>query len=299
MKNKFNIINAFLGLVLLFSACTPTVNELGPLMDKSQLKFTITSDATNPNKVILKSLTPGLTPMWVTPTGNSVRVNDTLIVTFPGTYKFVYGVESGAGLVQADTFKLTLTTIDEVFVSDSLWTNLTGGIGNEKIWYLDINAAGTSKYFTSPKYFTGSEDTWDTYLLRATGQTDAQISAALGTTVANTWLWAPTWKDNTWIMPAADYGSMTFDLKGGPNVKVNHLTIPSLGIQTGKFMLDAKKHTLSLNNAAIIHNSGSEADSKGGWSNLKILTLSKDHMQLNAPGAGSYNFVTKTYYDSH
>jgi hypothetical protein len=60
MKNSFKILVAFFGLALLFSACTPNVNELGPLMAKNALKFSITPSATDSNLIILKSLTPGL-----------------------------------------------------------------------------------------------------------------------------------------------------------------------------------------------------------------------------------------------
>ena len=60
MKNKFKILYAFLGLALLFTACSPNVNELGSLTDKSALKFSVTPDAVDPNMIVLKSLTPGL-----------------------------------------------------------------------------------------------------------------------------------------------------------------------------------------------------------------------------------------------
>jgi len=296
MKNKFKILYTFIGLTMLFTACTPSMNELGTLMDKSELKFSVTPDTKDPNMIVLKSLTPGVTPQWITPLGRSTRIQDTVKIAFPGTYKFVYGVESAGGLVQADTLTMNITTTNLSYVNDPLWTMICGGVGKEKTWILDINAAGVSKYFTSPKYFIGKDDTWESYILRAGGMQDVDIKAKLG--IVDTWMWAPTWKDNTWIMPAADYGTMTFDLKNNAaHATINHLTISGLGTQNGTFLLDAAKHTLTLNNAVVIHNSGSEADAKGGWSNMKVLTLSEDYLQVNIPGAGSYNFISKDYAD--
>ena len=299
MKNKFKILYAFMGLALLFTACSPNVNELGSLTDKSALKFSVTPDAVDPNMIVLKSLTPGVTPQWVTPLGRSTRVQDTVKIAFPGTYKFVYGIESAGGLVQADTVTLNITTSNLSYVNDPLWTLICGGVGQEKTWILDINAAGVSKYFGGPKYFEGSEETWNSHVLRAAGILDPAIAAQLGATPANIWEWAAGWSGNTWIMPAADYGTMTFDLKNnGAHIKVNHLTIPTLGTQNGTFLLDASKHTLTLNNAVIIHNSGSEADAKGGYGKANVLTLTENYMQLNIPGSGSYNFISKAYSDS-
>jgi hypothetical protein len=299
MKNILKISVAFLGLALLFTACTPAENELGPLMAKSALKFSITPSATDSNLIILKSLTPGVTPQWITPIGRSTRVQDSVKIAFPGTYKFIYGVESSGGIVQADTFTLVIRTTNLTYVNDPLWTMICGGVGQEKTWVLDIDAAGVSKYFTGPKFFEGSEESWNSHLLRAGGMLDPAIAAQLGATPANIWEWAAAWSGNTWVMPAADYGTMTFDLKNNAaHVTVNHLTIPALGTQNGTFLLDVTKHTLMLNNAVIIHNSGSEADAKGGYGNANVLTLTENTMQLNIPGSGSYNFISKAYADS-
>jgi hypothetical protein len=99
-------------------------------------------------------------------------------------------------------------------------------------------------------------------------------------------------------MPAADYGTMTFDLKGGAaHATINHLTIPALGTQNGTFLLDLASHTLQLNNAVILHPSAIESQAKNGWDNVRILTLTEDYMQINIPGAHSLNFISKDYAD--
>jgi hypothetical protein len=302
MKNKFKILYIILGVTLLFTACTPKEYELGALIEKSALNYSITQDATDPNMVILKSLTPGLTPQWITPQGRSTRIQDTVKIAFPGTYKFVYGVQSDGGLVQADTLTLNITTTNLSYVNDPLWTLICGGVGNEKTWLLDITAGGVSKYFTSPRYFLGADENWNTFHDRIDGMKDDEIKAKYGLAAdADIWLWAPNWKETDWMhteMPAADYGTMTFDLKGGAaHATINHLTIPALGTQNGTFLIDLASHTLQLNNAVILHPSAIESQARNGWDNVRILTLTEDYMQINIPGAHSLNFISKDYAD--
>jgi len=297
MKNKFRILYAFLGLFLLFSACTPTVNEMGTLIDKSQLKFSITPDVAHPNRIILKSLTPGVTPMWVTPIGRSIRANDTITIAFPGNYKFVYGVESAGGFVQADTFKITISTIDQQYVSGPLWTALSGGFGNEKTWYLDLDANAKSKFFAGPEFFYGTFDNWDIV-----------TNGAKAPSGADSWNWCPDYPGNSWLMPAMNYGSMTFNLKNGAYVSVTNNAIPALGTKSGTYLLDEAAHTLKLTDAGIIHDKGTDGMVKD-WGSIRILSMTADHMQLAAlrdpvlSGQGAcqlvYNFVSKAYYDAH
>ena len=61
----------------------------------------------------------------------------------------LYTVISRGGVVQADPLVVTITTNNLNYVSDPLWTLLTGGVGNEKVWYLDLNADGESRYFAA------------------------------------------------------------------------------------------------------------------------------------------------------
>jgi len=292
MKNKFKILYVFLGFALLFAACTPKDYELGGLVDKSSLKFSITQDATDPNMVILKSLTPGVTPQWITPLGRSTRMQDTVRIPFSGTYKFIYGVESAGGLVQADTLTMNITTNNLSYVNDPLWTKLSGGVGNSKTWYLDLNAAAVSKYFAGPLYFYGTNDSWE--------------SVTNGVKVGgDSWNWCPDYAGNSWLMGAADFGSMTFDLKNGAHATMNHLAIPALGTQNGTYMLDQTAHTLKITDAAILHDAGRDGVVTQ-WGNCKVLSLTDNTMQLAVLRDNSsegkcllvYNFISKDYSDN-
>lgn len=274
MKNKFKILYLFLGIALLFTACKPDEYELGALLDKSALKFTIAPSGSNPNDIVLTSLTPNLTPMWVTPSGQTIRVKDTINVPFPGSYKFVYGVESDGGLVQADTTVVTITTIDQKTVSDSMWINLTGGLGKSKTWVMDLDANGKSKYFTSPFYFGG------------TG-----------------WEWDPNFSDIGWAgVSAGDYGSMTFDLINAPNFKSDNKMFPELSGK-GTFMLYKATNELKTNGAQVIHDKAQGGAVANWFEKMTIKSLDADHMQLIAKKDANnwliYNYITLDYYNTH
>jgi len=274
MKNKFKILYLFLGIALLFTACKPDKYELGALMDKGALKFTVAPSGSNPNDIVLTSLTPNLTPMWVTPYGQSIRVKDTINVPFPGTYKFVYGVESDGGFVQADTTFVIITNLDQNAVSTPMWINLTGGFGESKTWVMDLDANSKCKYFTSPFYFGG------------TG-----------------WEWDPNFSDIGWAgVSAGDYGSMTFDLKGDAHFSADNKMFPDLS-GTGKFMLYPATNQLATFGAQVIHDKAQGGAVANWFAKMTIKSLDADHMQLIAKKDADnwliYNYISLDYYNTH
>jgi hypothetical protein len=301
MKNKFKILYPLLGLILLFSACTPDTYELGALANKSTLKFTVTPSATNPNDIVLTSLTPNVTPMWITPVGRSTRVKDTVNVAFPGVYSFKYGVESAGGYVQADSVLVTINTLDKNAVSTAMWINLSGGYGNQKTWYLDLDANGVSKYWQGPHYYYGTNDSW--------------LSVTDGVNVGgDSWNWCPSWSGNTWLCAAANFGSMTFNLKNGPFAQVDHTStangLTMGGQQSGTYMLDVVNHTITLTNVSLIHQIEYNTNTTVSWTGkFKIFSLTANAMQIAVlrdpviSGQGAcylvYNFVSKDYYNAH
>lgn len=275
MKNIIKKTFAFIGSALVFSACTKQKYELGPLADKSQLSFTIAPSSTNPNNIVLTSSTPGMTPVWVTPFGQSQRVKDTVNVPFPGEYKFVYGVESAGGLVQADTTIVTISTLDQVAVSTPEWINLTGGYGKSKTWVLDITSSGTSKLFNGPIYFGG------------TG-----------------WEWDAGWA--SWICPAGDpstYGTMTFDLIGNANFSSDNKMLPSLGQASGHFMLYPGTNQLATIGAQLIHDPTQGPNIANWYAKMAIKSLTADGLEVIALKDANdwciYNYVSLDYYNSH
>lgn len=303
--HRLNILMSLLGAMigLFLSACQPDKYELGEIIPKEELKFSIFQDAEDPNMVILISETPGMTPLWITPMGRSTRVQDTVRIPFEGEYNFIYGVQSAGGFVQADTFKLVITTNNLNYVNDPLWTLLTGGVGNEKTWLLDLDADGVSKYFAGPLYFYGTDDSWESMALYKSGKSSEEIKTLLG--IEDTWNWEPDWKGNTWLMPEGDYGTMTFGLKGNATVVVDHKMLDR--VDHGTFFLDAVNKTLRMTDASPLHDSGRDGQVVD-WGNLKLMSLTENTMQLAAlrdpvlSGEGAcllvYNYISKEYADN-
>jgi hypothetical protein len=288
-RNLIYVLSALFSLMLIISACTPEEFELGEPISKSELNYTITQDPTDPNMVILESLTPGLTPNWTTPMGRSNRVKDTVKLAFAGEYKFVYGVLSDGGFVQDDTVKLTITTTNLSYVDDPMWTMLTGGVDEEKTWLLDLDADGGSKFFNGPLYFAG-------------------LSYGYGNECiddVDCWSWNPDWAGNSWLMPAGDYGTMTFSLKGNALIHADHKMLGR--VENGTYFLDAKGKKLSMTDASPLHDAGRDGQVVN-WGDLQIISMTENTMQLAAlrdqalSGEGPvwliYNYISKSYSDN-
>jgi len=272
MKNIINSVVATMGCLVLLASCMKEKFSLGPLADKKTLSFTIAPSSTNPNNIVLTSNTPGLTPVWVTPFGQSQRVKDTVNVPFPGQYKFVYGVESAGGLVEADTTIVTINTLDSLAVSTPEYTNLTGGYGKSKTWVLDITPTGGSKLFNGPIYFGG------------TG-----------------WEWDAGWA--SWICPLGDYGTMTFNLIGNANFSSNNKMLPALGQASGKFVLYTNTMQLATIGAQLIHDPTQGPNIANWYAKMAIKSLTADGLEIIALKDANdwciYNYVSQDYYNTH
>jgi len=280
MNKIFKLFSILSLVTIVFFSCAPDAYQLKAPLDKSAVKFSVTTDATNPNKFILKSLTPNAQAYWVTPVGTSVKLNDTIVIPFPAKNDTIlYSVETPGGIVTADPHVFDVTTIDADYVSGSMWTYLTGGINKSKTWVMDLDANGVSKYFTCPFYFAG---------LNADG---------------SGWEWDPNFADIGWSgVSKGDYGTMTFDLIGNSNFKSDNKMFPALS-GTGKFMLFPGTNQLITYGAQVLHDRA-EGDKVVNWyAKMTIKAIDADHMQLiaviDAKNWLIYNYISKSYYDSH
>lgn len=259
------------------------------------IAFKIEHDAANPNIVYLKSLMGAqYTPLWSHPQGRSQEPTVTLKMPFAGEYEVRFGVQTRGGAVYGEPVTFMVVDMYAEFISDPLWTLLAGGAGEEKTWYLDLDADAVSRYFAGPLFFYGTDESW--------------LTVTEGQTVdGDVWSWNPDYKGNSWLFGAADFGSMTFDLKGGANVTVEHLTIPGRGTERGSYMVDVENHTLKLVDAAPLHDvnrDGVVVD----WGDVKIMSLTENTMQLAVlrdkalsgedPCLLVYNYISKEYRDS-
>lgn len=251
--------------------------------------YTITQGE-DANTFILQNTTPGSIAYFDYGSGTTTNNTDTIHFPFAGNYpiKFTAFVQGGSVQGATDTIKILQNNF--LYVNDALWSMLTGGgVGNSRTWYLDLDSLGHCKFFTSPLYYAGSDQTWDnfnpTYVVPS-----------------GSWNWWATWKDNTWIADAANYGSMTFSLISAALVTTDQRKITSKGLQNGSFVLDATKHVLTLTNAEILHLPSLDADAGVTWNNVRLLTLTDSTMQLGAVDGSNldiFNYITKEYYESH
>ena len=297
MNKLIKVFTLFL-IGLIGYACSPEEHELAQLgADPDDLvegiAFSIEHDAVNPNIVYLTSLMGGsFTPLWDHPQGRSQAQKVTLKIPFPGTYTVKFGVQTRGGAVFGDEATFTVDDFYAPFVDDELWTLLSGGVNQEKTWYLDLDAEALSRNFLGPLYFYGTNNGWQGACMVEGG---------------DCWNWNPDYKGNSWLMTAANFGSMTFDLKGAANVSVTHNTIGARGTETGTYLLDAEAKTLRMTDASPLHDIGRDGQVID-WGNIQIFSLTEDFMQLGVlrdpalSGEGAvylvYNFISKDYYDN-
>jgi hypothetical protein len=168
------------------------------------------------------------------------------------------------------------------YYKDPLWTLLTGGIGNEKIWMIDFNAQGVSKKFAGPLWFSGEELRWE---------------YGCATEGGNCWNWAPDWQ--SWMPGPNDYGTMTFKLNGVPIIPVVAVNQKGLdaaknGNFSGDFFLDTDAKTITFTDVIPLNMGWDNVD----WSKAYIITLTEDGMQLGFKHNGKpelelYNYIPK------
>ncbi|WP_339071038.1 hypothetical protein [Chitinophaga sp. 212800008-4] len=285
MFKQSYIKSAILLLIIISAvpACKKKDYSLSALPDKSAINMEVKQDlATDAggNTIYLISNTNGVIPVWDYGTGRSNRLTDTIHFAFKGDYVIKRSAVTGGGIVQLDSVTIHVTKDNLNYVNDPLWNALTGGVGQEKTWVLDIKAT----VFDGPLFFYGTDNGWGGDCMKTGG---------------DCWSWAPKYADNTWLMPSGDYGTMTFSLKGGPFVKVMHAKIPARGTENGTFYLDINTKKLSLTDATPIHDAGRDA-CVSAWGNIRLFSLTDKSMQLavlrtscEGPCLLVYNYVAK------
>jgi hypothetical protein len=282
MKNIKILLSMLLASLCLISACQDDEYELGRMLDKSEIHFRVEQDLTTDpggNTVILINETPETVPMWNYGTGRSNRQVDTVRFAFKGEYEIRFSALTAGGIVEMDPVTIQVTEDNLMYVDDPLWTLLTGGVGEEKTWLLDLDAEGNTKYFDSPLYFSGNGIGWEGECVVEGGEC---------------WIWEAVWKDNQWIAEAGDFGTMTFSLEGGPFVTVDHKLTTGRGTESGTYFLDADNRTLSLTDVVPLQNSWADND-VAAWSKGKIISMTEHSMQLAYEHNAKEEFVILNY----
>lgn len=300
MRYKYYIHSVIVGVLMAFAACTPDKYELGEVDITSEdlvegLAYTITHDEDNPNIIYLKSLLESkYTCLWEHPQGRSEAAEVTLQMPFAGEYEVTFGVQTRGGVVYGETTTFTVDDFCEEFVTDQLWTYISGGVGESKKWYLDIDASGVSRYFSGPVYFYGTDDSWET----------VTNGTSLDTDVYDSWTWAADyssvagWQFTTEL---TDFGYMEFDLIGNSNLTVVNNALGTT--ETGVYMLDTDNHTITLTDVKLLHDEYNDGAVSSWSGTLKLLSLTEDAMQIGVerisdPCLLSFNFISEDYYNN-
>lgn len=289
MKLNYYIYSLIVSVLLMFSACSPDEYDLGgkglTVDDLVEgIAYTITHDSENPNIVYLESkLGDNYTALWEHPQGRSQQKKVTLNMAFEGTYTVTFGVETRGGVIYGEPTTFTVNDFCAEFVTDELWTMLTGGVGESKTWIYDDGSYG--------------------FLGGALSYGDPAANANFG------------WNSFTenWT-PGMDHFSdanllestMTFDLIGAANYSFYNGTDGTT--QAGLFSINTSEHTLNLTNADLMHPT-SWAERKADWrQDFKIIELDANHLRLGYKRlSGSwggewlevFNYVSKEYADNY
>jgi hypothetical protein len=289
MNNLKLSLYAVLLAAVFMASCKDDTYELGALLDKSQINYEVLQPAAidaGGNTVVLKNNTPGTISMWDYGTGRSNRQIDTIRIAFKGTYTIKFSAITAGGIVECDSKTITVTKDNFSYVNDPMWTNLTGGVGHKKKWFLDVDAKSVTRLFSGPLFFHGRS------MKYGGGCVDA----------VDCWNWDADYAGNSWVMPAADYGSMTFSLINGPFIDTNQKTVGRT--ESGTYYLDVNKKTISITDAGILHDLGRDA-CVAAWGDVKILSLTENGMQLGVlrtscegPCLLVYNYISEDYYNN-
>lgn len=281
MKHIKQIMGAACIAMLVILSCQKKEYTLDSLPDRSKINMEVKQDLTvdpGGNTVYLIAHTEGIEPVWDYGTGKSIRRVDTVHFAFKGDYKIARSAVTGGGLVYLDTVAINVTADNLQYVNDPFWVLLSGGPGQEKTWRLDLDANGVSKAFDGPLYYSGDELGWGLACTKPNG---------------NCWTWFPKWADNTWLCPAGDYGTMTFNLIGGPLVKVDQKMITPGGISNGTYYLDQNAKTITFTGVTPLNTGSALTYSKG-----TLLSLTETSMQIGFKNPtktefGIYNYISE------
>jgi hypothetical protein len=278
---------------MLFSACTPEQYDLGakdvtPDDLVEGLAYTITHDPVNPNIVYLESkMGNNYTALWEHPQGRSQEKKVTLQIPFDGVYTVRFGVQTRGGVVYGEPATFTIQDFYAGFVTNELWTLLTGGVGASKMWIPD-----NGKYGLAPGELSYADPG--------------------GTVEWNNW--SPNWEPAAgFTMAAGDNpiweSSMTFDLINGANVSIDDRSSGGVGQKKGSFMLNTDAHTITFTDVDLLHTAGWSKMTSNWKKDLKILTLTENQLRIGIlrqkdtsgedPWWIIWNFVNKEYADNY
>jgi hypothetical protein len=299
--NKYIHTLAAAAALFLVAGCSPDDYSMGSAgISQADLQegiaFSIAPDDANANLICLKNLKPQYNAFWSHPgvgTGHSKGNDVKLQIAFPGSYRFVYGIDTPAGMIYSDTVSLDISTFCADFVSGDEWTWLAGGAGGSKTWVPDNGKVGMKQGFYS------------CFAPQATYSTMTHDEGL------NNWYA----KDYTWWEPAnTDVGitdadllqEMTLSLSGGAYITVKYQDGTE---KTGTFAFDPDNHGISAVGLEFPHGAWADGKSKSFSSDFYVFHLDNNQLMIanlrdkalsgEDPCWYVWNFVSKEYRDNY
>lgn len=300
MKTRRLIYSLFAALTLLTAGCTPDEYELGgkdfAVADLVEgIAFKVTPDEADPNTIHLTSLLPSkYSVSWQHPQGYSTTPSADIQIAFPGKYSVTFGVETRGGMVYGEPYEFEITTTNLSYVSDPLWTALTGGVGHSKTW------VPVDYQYSFPE--VENQQNW--------ASPQGELTYADPSAVVEYNNWAANWDPG--YGSTNDEGiytsSMTFSLmpETGATVHIVNNTTGAQPESDGMFLINSNDHTINFTDCELLHTQSEDSRSSNWSSGLKILTLTDNLLQVgvmrdNSEGAWwmVWNFVSKEYKDNY
>jgi len=227
----------------------------------SEIKISVTQDATNQNLVTMVNNTEDIIPYWSysDAAGNDLGHSNqqTVTTTFPfaGVYTVNFTAYTRGGAVYAEPVKVTVTENNAEYFSAPEWNMLTNG-ETGKTWVLDMDSpigwGGT-------EFPYGSQASTDTY-----------------------WNWYPDYAGNPWVMPNKDWGVMRFDLDGNYNVSVTQTALATTdqATKTGTFTYDIANHKIVFNSGVEPLYGGDYHGDVSNWTTTEVVELTDTSLRL-------------------
>jgi hypothetical protein len=297
-KMNLKLLAAFVGalMVVLISSCQK--DEETPGVDYNPVLNANFSYVVNGNNVVFTTTIPG--NVWFTCNGVDYPTVDKTVTVFlanAGTYIFTCSTLGSGSTLTSDDFDIVILQDDLSFLDEGVWKLLTGGQGHSKTWVLDINADGeVTNLWYAPVAYSGKDG--DPYYYWDYIPTDSTDVTYLN--------WSPKYSDNTWLMPAMDYGTMTFTANDQTLTTVR--PAEDVTSETGTVAIDLETMLMTLTGTTICRDLGRITDVED-WQHFRIYKITENSMSLGVkrvldggnpgPWVVLYNFVTKTYKDAY
>ncbi len=251
------------------------------------------SFAVEGNNVVFSTTMMG--NVWFSKDGRDYMTVDGVAKAFiarEGTYEFTCTSLGSGDMITSTPFEVVIEQTDYSYLKNEMWINLTGGKGKSKSWRLDITSEGlVSDLWPAPVSFANDAN-YSSWTYIPTGPDDVSFLN-----------WAPDWEGNTWLMPAADYGTLTFS--ADDQVITSDRPEEGISNETGSFDIDTVSWMLNISGTVILRDPG-RIPKFDDWSNVRIFTLTENKLALGVkrvrndagdpdPWIEVFNFIPTDY----